>query len=102
MGRESSCRYTRPNHRTDTQKPSSIYTPLEAKILQFFENSFLKELLTDNHITDIAFNGEFLSYQHNQKGRMKSEIEITKDEVFDFLRQLANLSEKQFSFQHIY
>ncbi len=36
----------------------------------------------------------------NKDGRHKSNIEITSNEVNDFIRQIANLSEKQFSFSN--
>lgn len=68
------------------------------KILEFIENSFLKELLSDSNITDISYNGLNLFYQDNIKGRIKSVIEITNKEAYDFIRQIANLSDAQFSY----
>lgn len=67
--------------------------------LTFIENSFLKHLLADKDITDISYNGESIYYQNNFLGRCKSKIEISQNEAKDFIRQIANLTEKQFSYQ---
>lgn len=68
------------------------------KLVEYIESSFLKSLLLDENITDISYNGEYLFYQHNKLGRKKSDVNITNEEVSDFLRQIANISEKQFSY----
>ena len=70
-----------------------------AKTVTFLENSFLKELLTNEDITDISYNGQDIYYVDNYLGRLKSQISISKQEVKDFVRQIANLTEKQFSYQ---
>ena len=64
----------------------------------FLETSFLSPLLAMEGITDISYNGSSLYYVTNKEGRKKSEIKITNDEVGAFLRQLANTSERQFSY----
>ena len=69
------------------------------KAVAFIENSFLKSLLIDEGITDISFNGDFIFFEHNEFGRMKSDIIINQPEAKDFIRQIANLTEKQFSYQ---
>ena len=69
------------------------------KAINFIETSFLKELLIDNDITDISYNGHDIYFLHNYKGRQMSDIRISEDEVKDFIRQIANLCEKQFSIQ---
>lgn len=71
---------------------------MNERLVNYIESSFLKEMLSDENITDISYNGEFLFYQHNKLGRMKSDIIITPEEASDFLRQIANISEKQFSY----
>ena len=70
----------------------------QEKIINFIENSFLKELLEKDSITDISYNGEFIFYQDNDLGRVKSSISINNKEALDFLRQIANLSDSQFSY----
>ena len=70
------------------------------KVISFIENSFLKPLLEDEKITDISYNGESIFYLHNLYGRKKSGITIDENSVRDFIRQIANLTEKQFSFQN--
>ena len=69
------------------------------KAISFLENSFLKELLSKEDITDISYNGQDIFYVDNYLGRLKSDISINKQAAKDFVRQIANLSEKQFSYQ---
>lgn len=69
------------------------------RALMYLENSYIKELLEDDDVTDISFNGEYLYYVSNTFGRKRSEIQFTNEMAKDFLRQIANLSEKQFSYQ---
>ncbi len=69
------------------------------KLISFLENSFLKDLLIVPSITDISYNGESINYQHNVYGRRKANISLDFDLVNNFLRQIANMSEKQFSYQ---
>ena len=68
------------------------------KIVTFFEESFLKDLLANEKVTDISYNGQDIFYVHNDFGRQKSEISIDKQTAKDFIRQIANLSEKRFSY----
>ena len=70
---------------------------MNLKLIEFIENSFLKELLERESITDISFNGEKLFYQDNLSGRLQSDLVVTNDEVYAFLRQIANLTDQQFS-----
>ncbi len=70
---------------------------MNLKLIEFIENSFLKELLERESITDISFNGEKLFYQDNLSGRLQSDLVVTNDEVYAFLRQIANLTDQLFS-----
>lgn len=70
----------------------------KVKALHFIEHSFLSSLISDEDVTDISFNGKDIYYVSNIKGRMKSDIVIEHQMAKDFLRQIANLAEKQFSF----
>ena len=70
---------------------------MNLKLIEFIENSFLKELLERETITDISFNGEKLFYQDNLSGRLQSDLLVSNDEVYAFLRQIANLTDQQFS-----
>ena len=65
---------------------------------EFLESSFLSELLLEKGLTDISYNGEALYYSSNRGGRKKWEKSITPNEIGDFLRQIANFSEQQFSY----
>lgn len=67
------------------------------KIISFLETSFLKEILKDKDVTDISFNGKDIYYLHNFLGRQKSSLELNFPQSFDFVRQVANLSERPFS-----
>lgn len=70
---------------------------MREKLIEFIENGFLKDLLTQEGVTDISYNGEDIFYKDNLKGRIKSEIKVTQAEVNQFLRQIANETDSQFS-----
>ena len=67
------------------------------RLINYIESSFLNELIFQKGVTDISFNGRSVFYMHNTEGRKKSTIQISSSEVLDFLRQVANYAEKQFS-----
>lgn len=64
----------------------------------YLENSFLGPLLKIEGLTDLSYNGEGLFFATNKRGRERADINPSVKEVGDLLRQLANLSERQFSF----
>lgn len=68
------------------------------RIIDFVESSFLKSLLSKKEITDISYNGIELFYEDRSKGRKKAEFEVSSKEVGDFLRQIANFAERQFTY----
>ena len=68
------------------------------KITNYIESSFLSSLLMDKEVTDISYNGENFFYLHNYKGRKRIQFPIKNEEIRDFVRQIANLSEKKFSY----
>ena len=70
------------------------------KVITFIENSFLSPLIKIETITDITYNGENVFYLDNKTGRQKADIKVTHYMIKDFLRQIANLCEKQFSYQN--
>ena len=71
---------------------------MNTRLLTYIENSFLKPLLDIDTITDISFNGVSIFYMDNVLGRKKYKEEISKEEAIDFVRQIANLAERQFSY----
>ena len=71
---------------------------MNEKLLSYIENSFLSPLLNDPDITDISYNGVSFFYVHNEKGRLKSDIKASSEEILNFIRQIANFSERQFSY----
>lgn len=71
----------------------------DEKLVAFMENSFLSGLLREKAVTDISWNGESIFYMDNAYGRKKSDMPLTNEEVGSFLRQIANFSEKQFSYK---
>lgn len=71
---------------------------MNERLFSFIETSFLKPLLDVETITDITYNGVSIFYMDNNLGRRKSNIVITSDQAIDFIRQIANLAERQFSF----
>lgn len=70
------------------------------KLVTFLNESILKPLLDDFEITDISYNGHSIFYQHNTKGRLRYDVEINESEAISLIRNLANLSERQFSYQN--
>lgn len=70
------------------------------KLYLALHSSFLSPLLDDPQITDISYNGESIYYLHNLLRRKKADISVNEDIAKDFIRQIANLSEKQFSYQN--
>ena len=71
---------------------------MNEKLLSYIESSFIGSLLKDPEITDVSYNGVSFFYVHNEKGRLKSDIKVSSEEVMNFIRQIANYSEKQFSY----
>lgn len=68
------------------------------KVTSFVEESFLSPLLKRPGLTDVSFNGECLFYEDCKQGRRRSGIAISNDDVGAFLRQIANMCERQFSY----
>lgn len=73
---------------------------MKASPSQYIESSFLAPLLTNSGITDISYNGESIYFVSNREGRKKANIDITPVQVGDFLKQIANMMERQFSFTY--
>ena len=69
-----------------------------SKLVDYLESSFLSDLLEKETITDISYNGENIFYLDNKFGRLKRNTEVEPTLIKDFIRQIANLSEKQFSY----
>ena len=74
----------------------------KVKAVNYLENSFLASLFKDEEVTDITYNGVDIYYVSNRLGRQKSDIVVEHQTVKDFLRQIANLSEQQFSYTSPY
>ena len=68
------------------------------KAVTYIEQSFLASLIKQEEITDISYNGEDIFYVSNLLGRKKSKIIVEQQVVRDFLRQISNISEQQFSY----
>ena len=66
-------------------------------VVSYFESSFLMKLLNIPNVTDISYNGEKFYYMASDCGRKEADLEVTSKDVGDFLKQIANLSEKSFS-----
>lgn len=71
---------------------------MNERLLTFIESSFLKPLLEIETVTDISYNGVSIYYMDNVLGRRKYHDTISKEQAIDFVRQIANLSERQFSY----
>jgi type IV secretory pathway ATPase VirB11/archaellum biosynthesis ATPase len=66
--------------------------------VSFLESSFLKDALKEKGITDISYNGESFYCASNVFGRRPLAVEAKREEVGSFLRQIANITERQFSY----
>ena len=73
-----------------------------SNLITFLSQSFLGKYLLVKSITDISYNGHSIFVLDNEKGRLKSEIFVEQQTVRDFIRQIANICEKQFSYQSPY
>jgi pilus assembly protein CpaF len=67
-------------------------------LCEFLENSFLKPVLCLKGLNDISYNGEDFYSESVYYGRKKEDVAASNEEVGAFLRQIANLSERQFSY----
>lgn len=72
----------------------------QEKATAYLESSFLSPLLTKPGLTDVSFNGEALFYEDRHHGRKRAGINVNNEEVGAFLRQIANMCEKQFSYMN--
>lgn len=71
---------------------------MNENIVEFVESSFLKPLLEIPNITDVSYNGSDIYYVTNDYGRQKYPQKIEEKVIYDFLRQIVNLTDSQFSF----
>lgn len=65
--------------------------------LEYMLSSRLSPLLRKESVTDVSYNGESIFIVDNHLGRVKSDIKFSEEEARDFIRQIANICEKQFS-----
>lgn len=68
------------------------------RLTAYVEDSFLKPLLENPYITDVSYNGVDIFYENSKRGRRKWDEKVSSEQVGDFLRQIANFAEKQFSY----
>ena len=80
-------------------KINFITQPNDDKCLNLIEQSFLKNIFSET-LTDVQYNGTNFYGQDNEIGRFKLDLNISNDEVFSILKQLANYSLKSFSVQN--
>ena len=70
----------------------------KSALISYIESSFIKDILSKDNVTDISYNGRDIYYVTNLNGNQKSEVVVSKEEAKDFLRQVANIAEKQFNY----
>jgi pilus assembly protein CpaF len=68
------------------------------KAQMLIEQSFLQPWLMQMDITDISYNGHQLYYQSTLYGRHFASDQITYEQVFNLLKQIANYLNKGFSY----
>ncbi len=71
------------------------------QIIDVINASFLKDLVRNEHITDIAYNGKQLFVFNSQSGR-KFVRNVHYEEVMKFLRNVANLANAKFSYSDVF
>ena len=64
--------------------------------VRLVEQSFLKNLFSDS-LTDVSYNGDDFYAQDNEHGRYKINIDITNEEIYSLIKQIANFMLKPFS-----
>lgn len=72
---------------------------MSERAVRFLESSFLKDILLIPGVTDVSYNGESFFYEANEEGRRKADLRQDEGDVAAFLRQIANLTERQFSYR---
>ena len=73
---------------------------MNERLVSYIENSFLRPLLGLETVTDVSYNGVSIFYMDNIEGRKKFDVDISPNQAMDFIRQIANLSERQFSYSN--
>ena len=73
---------------------------MNERLVSYIENSFLHPLLDLETVTDVSYNGVSIFYMDNIEGRKKFDVDISPNQAMDFIRQIANLSERQFSYSN--
>ena len=66
------------------------------RTIEYLETSFLKDVLSIESVTDIAFNGTDIFVDDVDRGRYRLETAPCYTDIFAFVKQLANLSGKNF------
>jgi len=68
------------------------------KAVVYLENSILQGLLKRVDITDISFNGAAIFYQSSLYGRKKADLNLSYDQAYQLIKQLANLMNRPFTY----
>ncbi len=71
------------------------------QIVNVINASFLSDLLSDDSVSDITYNGQELFIYSANKGRMFVR-NIAQEEVMKFLRNIANLANAKFSYSDVF
>lgn len=64
---------------------------------QDFEKNILKELIRNDNITDISFNGKDIFVQDNIKGRYKLQEHVDFNSIYNYVKQLTYENNEQFN-----
>lgn len=65
------------------------------RINEIVEESFINKYLKDEGVTDVKFNGTFLTLKHNKKGKIVPKDQPDIEEVRRFIRNIADEQNKQ-------
>ncbi|MBP5694155.1 MAG: type II/IV secretion system ATPase subunit [Bacilli bacterium] len=70
---------------------------MDGNHIEIIEESFLKDLIKRDSVTDVSYNGQEIFYKDNLRGRLKSDIVVSPKEAYSFIRQIANVTDSLFS-----
>ena len=72
--------------------------PLERRFAEIINaTNFLNDLVHDDEITDIKYNGTKLLYKHNKKGLQVASYQPEEKEIEQFIKQVTNEVGKEFT-----
>jgi pilus assembly protein CpaF len=67
------------------------------KLITFFKENFIDKFVLAEDVTDISYDGDDFFISTSENVRRKIDRVLTREETFDLMRQIANLTNKNFN-----